>query len=91
MAAGVAFSVHANLGTSPISSLPYTLSVLVEPLTIGTATICMHVVLILLQILVLRKNYDPFQLVQLPVAIIFGYLTDFFNWLFSGINPTVYW
>ena len=91
MAAGVAMSIHANLGTSPISSLPYTLSVIIGPLTVGTATICMHVVLILLQILVLRKDYDPFQLVQLPVAIIFGYLTDFFNWLFSGITPSAYW
>lgn len=91
MAAGVAFSVHANLGTSPISSLPYTLSVLVEPLTIGTATICMHVFLVILQIILLRKNYDPFQLLQIPAAIAFGYLTDFFNWVLNDLNPALYW
>ena len=76
MAFGVAFSIKANLGTSPISSLPFTLSV-ITPLTVGTATICLHVVLILLQILILRKQYEIFQLLQLPIAILFGYLTDF--------------
>lgn len=91
MAAGVAFSIHGNLGTSPISSLPYTLSVIVGPLSVGTATICMHGVLVLLQILILRKKYDPFQLIQLPVAIVFGYLTDFFNWLLNGLSYSAYW
>ena len=76
MAFGVAFSIKAGLGTSPISSLPYVLS-LFTPLTVGTATIAMHVTLILLQILLLRRRYDPVQLLQLPVAIAFGYLTDF--------------
>ena len=43
----MAFSIKAGLGTSPISSLPYVLSLL-TPLTVGTATIAMHVVLICL-------------------------------------------
>ena len=76
MAFGVAFSIKAGLGTSPISSLPYVLSLL-TPLTVGTATIAMHVVLICLQILLLRRRYDPIQFMQLPVALIFGVMTDF--------------
>lgn len=68
----MAFSIKAGLGTSPISSLPYVLSLL-TPLTVGTATIAMHVVLICLQILLLRRRYDPIQLMQLPVALILGY------------------
>ena len=43
MAFGVAFSIKAGLGTSPISSVPYVVS-LFSPLTVGTATICMHCV-----------------------------------------------
>jgi len=66
MAFGIAFSIQGALGTSPISSLPYVVSLLI-PLTVGEATICLHVVLILLQILILRRNYDPIQLMQLPV------------------------
>ena len=55
MAFGVAFSITADLGTSPISSVPYTIS-LISPLTVGTATIAMHCVFIALQILILRKK-----------------------------------
>ena len=53
MAFGVAFSIKANLGTSPISSVPYVVS-LFAPLTVGNATILMHCVFILIQILLLR-------------------------------------
>lgn len=90
MAFGVAFSIKAGLGTSPISSLPYVLSLLPLHLTVGTATIAMHVTLIILQILLLRRRYDPFQLAQLPVALVFGSLTDFSVWALQGINVSDY-
>ena len=90
MAFGVAFSIKASLGTSPISSVPYVLS-LFAPLTVGTATIVMHCVFILLQILILRRNYHPIQLMQLPVAVFFGYLTDFGVWAVRGIHCSTYW
>lgn len=90
MAFGVAFSIKASLGTSPISSVPYAVS-LFSPLTVGTATILMHCVFILLQILILRKNYHPVQLMQLPVAVFFGYLTDFGVWAVQKIGYDAYW
>ncbi len=90
MAFGVAFSIKASLGTSPISSVPYVVS-LFTPFTVGTATIVMHCVFILLQILILRKNYHPIQLMQLPVAFFFGYLTDFGVWAVQGISCHTYW
>lgn len=90
MAFGVAFSIKASLGTSPISSVPYVVS-LFTPLTVGTATIVMHCVFILLQILILRRNYHPIQLMQLPVALFFGYLTDFGVWAVQGVRCSTYW
>lgn len=90
MAFGVAFSIKAGLGTSPISSLPYVLSLLPLSLTVGTATIALHVTLILLQILLLRRRYDPVQLAQLPVALLFGGLTDFSVWALQGIDVSAY-
>lgn len=90
MAFGVAFSIKAGLGTSPISSLPYVVS-LISPLTVGAATIAMHCVLILLQIILLRRNFHPIQLLQLPVAIAFGYLTDFAIWAIGWISVDAYW
>lgn len=61
MALGVAFSIRASLGTSPISSVPYVIS-LISPLSVGTATILMHCVFILIQIFILRRRYELIQL-----------------------------
>ncbi len=90
MAFGVAFSIKASLGTSPISSVPYVVS-LFSPLTVGTATIIMHCVFILLQILILRRKYHLIQLMQLPVAFFFGYLTDFGVWAVQNMECHTYW
>lgn len=89
MAYGVAISIQAGLGTSPISSLPYTLSQLTT-MTVGTATIAMHCTLILLQILLLRRNYQLLQLMQLPIALLFGYLTDFTLMTIENLTPNTY-
>lgn len=89
MAFGVAFSIKAGLGTSPISSLPYVISLL-TPMTVGTATIAMHCVLILLQILLLRREFPVYQLLQLPTAFLFGYLTDFAVWVIDPLKVSSY-
>lgn len=89
MAFGVSFSIKANLGTSPISSFPYVTS-LISPLSVGQATIAMHVVFIILQIIILRRKYEPIQLMQLPVAVVFGYLTDLALWIVDGLGYSNY-
>lgn len=89
MSLGVAFSIKADLGTSPISSVPYVIS-LISPITVGMVTILMHCVFILLQIIILRKKYQIIQLMQLPVALVFGFMTDFSVWLMNGISYSSY-
>lgn len=86
---GISFSIKADLGISPISSLPYVIS-LCTPLTTGNVTILLHVVLIIIQIILLRKRFQIFQLLQLPMAFIFGYFIDFTTWLISPINVPNY-
>ena len=90
MALGVACSIQASLGTSPISSLPYVLSQ-IAPLSVGVTTILMNAVLVLIQIFILRRRYDPVQLLQLPVAVVFGCLTDLALWVVSFLQPAAYW
>ena len=85
MAFGVAFSIKAGLGTSPISSVPYVLSE-VTPLTVGNITIIMHCCFIIMQIIILRRNYKAVQLLQLVVAFVFGYMTDFAVWVLSPLK-----
>ena len=68
MALGVALSIKADLGTSPISSLPYVTSLL-SSLSVGTTTIIMNGMFVLIQIAILRRRYQHFQLLQFPAAI----------------------
>ncbi len=89
MAFGVGFSIKGNLGTSPISSLPYVTGQ-VSGLTVGTTTIVMHCALILLQILILRKQYKWVQLLQLPIAFLFGLMTDLAVGALSFLHPAGY-
>lgn len=89
MAFGVALSVKANLGVSPISCIPYIYS-LRYPLTMGEITIIFNVFLILLQILLLRRKYRLFQLIQLPVVFVFGFFTDFTLYLVSDLTLSGY-
>ncbi|MBW9157800.1 YczE/YyaS/YitT family protein [Clostridium tagluense] len=76
MAFGISLSTKARLGTTPISSVPLVLS-LGLPWSMGKIVIVMQVVFVVLQIVILRREYQPLQLLQLVVAFIFGYFTDF--------------
>lgn len=79
MTAGIAFSVKSDLGVSPVSSIPYTMTC-VWGIEMGKATILFHIGLVLLQILLLRKNFKAINLLQIIVGVIFGYFTTFCNW-----------
>ena len=72
---GVSLITKANLGTSPISSIPYVLS-LNFPFTLGNFTIFFSIFLIVLQLIILRKNFKLEHILQIPVSIIFGYFID---------------
>ncbi|MBU3110114.1 YczE/YyaS/YitT family protein [Clostridium lacusfryxellense] len=89
MAVGVALSTRSYLGTSPISCVPYVLS-LGFPMTIGQFTFLMNLLFIIFQILLLRKQFKLIQLLQVVVALIFAFFTDFTMGLFSWINVTNY-
>lgn len=86
---GVSFVTKASLGTSPISSIPYTLSLGFTP-TLGQFTIVFSVLLILMQIAILGKNFQKHQLLQIPVSILFGYFIDFTMIILRGLTPSTY-
>lgn len=84
MTIGIAFSIKSNLGVSPVSTIPYTLTV-VWHVEIGLATIIFHCFLVILQIILLRKSFEIKNLTQVIVGIIFGYFTSFSVYLMSFI------
>ena len=67
---GVAMITKAALGTSPISSIPYVLS-LQFPFSLGEFTIFFSLFLILLQLFILRRNFHLEHLLQMKISILF--------------------
>lgn len=82
---GVAFTKHAELGVSPISSVANVISIKLDFISFGTWLIVSNCVLLLGQIILLRRNFKLIQLVQIPLSFVFGYCTDFGLWLVNGI------
>ena len=77
IAFGVALSRATGLGTSPISCIPCVLS-FATPLTIGTYTLIYNALLLLVQVVLLRRAFKPVQLLQLPCTLVFSALIDLF-------------
>ncbi|GAK01253.1 membrane protein [Geomicrobium sp. JCM 19055] len=82
---GVSFSIQANLGVSPVSSLPYALTLSSEA-TIAITTIIVNVIFIFIQMLLYRKSKLRDYLKQIPIVLLFG----FFYVFYVGIVTTVY-
>lgn len=80
MTVGIALSVKSDLGVSPVSSIPYTMTV-VWGIEMGFATFLFHIVLVLIQILLLRKRFKMKNLIQIAVGVVFGMFTTLCNYL----------
>ena len=73
---GVALSVNSNLGVSPVNSLPYVISRILN-VQMGACVTVIFCIFILLQILILRREFQLFNLLQIVFSTIFGYFVDF--------------
>lgn len=82
MTLGVAVSVKSDLGVSPVSSIPYTMTC-VWGIEMGKATIVFHAALVLVQVILLRRKFQLKNLLQIPVGVLFGYMTTFSNHLMT--------
>ncbi len=82
MSLGVGLSIKSGLGVTPISSIPYSLT-LASGVNIGITTVIFNVLLVFLQIPILKKRFNPKRLLQLINAFMFGYFTDLSLWILS--------
>ncbi len=89
-AVGVAFTKHGELGVSPISSVANVLSCKYSAMSLGTWLIIWNCALILGQIVVLRRKFQPVQLLQVPLSFIFGWFTDLGMLMVSVIPANSY-
>lgn len=89
-ALGVAVTKHGELGVSPISSVANVLSCKYENLSLGVWLIIWNCILVLGQVIILRKDFKLIQLLQIPLSFLFGYFTDFGMWCVSFIPVNNY-
>lgn len=86
---GVSLITKADLGTSPISAIPYVLS-LHFPFTLGQFTIAFSLFLIILQLILLRRRFKAEHFLQIPISLAFGVFIDLTMVLLSFIEPQSY-
>ena len=89
-ALGVAFTKHGELGVTPISSVANVMSCKFDSLSLGTWLIIWNCILIVGQIVILRKEFQPIQFLQVPLSFLFGWFTDFGMWMVSFIPADTY-
>ena len=88
---GVAFSTKAGLGTSPVASLPYSVSLVSSLLSFGGWLNVLSVIQIAVQVILLRKKCKPLEIViQTILAFVYGYLTNLSCWLIRDIPVNGY-
>ena len=88
---GVALSAKAGLGTSPVASVPYSVSLINHTLSFGWWLNLWSVLQITVQIALLREKCKPVEIIiQTILAFVYGYLTDFSCGLIDGIQVSSY-
>ena len=90
MALGVALSVNSNLGVSPVNSLPYVISQILN-VQMGACVTVIFCFYILLQVIILRKDFQIINLLQIVFSTIFGYFVDFAKMLVGDFVLPTYW
>ena len=88
--AGIALTKKGGLGVSPISSVPNILSIKFPFFTIGQWLTVWNCLMILTQVIILRKDFKPIQLLQCPISFLVGYFTDFVMWCLTLVATEAY-
>lgn len=88
---GVAFSTKAGLGTSPVASLPYSVSLVNGLFSFGGWLNVLSVIQISIQVMLLRRKCKPVEIaIQTILAFVYGYLTNLSCWLIRDISVNSY-
>lgn len=87
---GISFITKATLGTSPITSVNYVLSMF-TPLTMGQWTIIVNLLFMVLDFLLMTRSQLKSELriylLQIPITLCFGTFIDISTFSLSWLNP----
>ena len=84
---GIVLITKGALGTSQISSIPYVLSLQLPSISFGMFSFIMNMVYIVLQALLLRRQFKPIQRLQIVVTVVFSASIDVFMAMLSFYAP----
>lgn len=90
MALGIDVIVRADLGNSPISATPNVLSLGFPAISFGTFMLGWQCFLVLVQVALLRRDFRPVDLWQIPISVFFGVCIDWFMALLGPAAPAGY-
>lgn len=85
MTIGVNLSVLSGLGVSPIDTIPYVVS-LISGKSLGLCTTLVFSVYIVLQVLILRRDFKWKNLFQLVTSAVFGWFVSL-SGILTGLLP----
>ena len=80
LALGISVSVKSNLGVSPVSSLPYVLSRIVD-IEMGYFSMAVFISFIVVQLFILKREFKIISSIQIVVSIVFGYFVNLTNFM----------
>jgi uncharacterized membrane protein YczE len=78
LALGIILNTKTGLGVSPIISIPYCISDIWK-INLGNATMCTYILCVFGQMLLRGKKFRYFDLLQIPMSVIFSRVINFFN------------
>ena len=81
---GINISKMSALGISPVSSIPRACEQ-IWGFTLGTTTFIIYIVLVVLQVVVLRKNFKIINVLGIVLTIAFSVMIDF-----TGTDPNAF-
>ena len=88
-ALGVVLSTKAALGTAPFTSFSFVIS-LIGTRTLGFYMTTFYLLYLSLQLVLLRREFQPIAILQLPASTIMGWFVDLWNYLFRNMDVVSY-
>ena len=89
IALGINLSLLSGLGVSPVAAFTSSLS-RAAGVRLGAVTALCYSAFVLLEMVILRKQFRPKQLLQIPFCFVFGAFVDWIGSVFADMTVDVY-
>lgn len=89
-ALGISLITLAGMGTSAVSSLAYVLTFVFPGISLGTFTFLVNCSMLIGQMLLLRRQFQPIQMLQIPATFLFSCCIDLWMSVLIPLTPQVY-